>query len=128
MKSLTTIRTRPARTLDCLGLPEQKARALLKLHQHYRHNALDVPIGERNEPRRIHHRRYQLRHRARRHWQDRSLPHPAGSRDHRAPLKTWHTFACLIVAAVVYYFVGKLILLIAGFILFVRGNGGRKRR
>jgi hypothetical protein len=34
----------------------------------------------------------------------------------------------LIVAAVVYYFVGKLILLIAGFILFVRGNSGRKRR
>ena len=37
-----------------------------------------------------------------------------------------NTFAFLIVAAVVYYFVGKLILLIAGFILFVRGNSGGK--
>jgi hypothetical protein len=46
----------------------------------------------------------------------------------RAPLKTWYAFAFLIVTAIVYNFVGKLILLIAGFILFVRGHGGRKRR
>ena len=46
--------------------------------------------------------------------------------NHRSPRKTWNTFAFLIVAAVVYYFVGKLILLIAGFILFVRGNSGGK--
>ena len=56
-----------------------------------------------------------------------ALPTVAGTTTttaHRA--RRWNTFAFLIVAAVVYYFVGKLILLIAGFILFVRGNSGGK--
>jgi hypothetical protein len=36
-------------------------------------------------------------------------------------LKAWHCFAFLIVTAVAWYYAGPLILVVAGFVLFVRG-------
>ena len=36
-------------------------------------------------------------------------------------LKSWHYFPFLIVTALIYYFVGKLILFIVGIVLLVRG-------
>jgi hypothetical protein len=36
-------------------------------------------------------------------------------------MKTWHTFAFLIVTAVIYYYAGPLILLIAAIVVFFRG-------
>lgn len=35
-------------------------------------------------------------------------------------MKTWHAFAFLIVTAVLWYYAGKLILVIAGLVLFFR--------
>jgi hypothetical protein len=39
--------------------------------------------------------------------------------EHLAPLKTWHCFAWLVVTAIVYYYLGKLILFVAAIVLLV---------
>ena len=36
-------------------------------------------------------------------------------------MKSWHCFAFLIVTAITYYYIGKLILLIVGCYLLLRG-------